>query len=187
MSVRFPYKGVQLPPTSPLYPYWGATGFSRSRIDIFVVGPSGVYVNRSAQIASAADWVVFEDRVALQLGLQPPFSRVVGVSGIAGAAQTHFTQPPDGTVSLFLTDYREYYFLPTLPVGFWPASPPGQPSRRNVLGITGFLQYFQVIFHHQLSRPDVELIDIPTFPGKHDVFSAREPLRDLLRRLKLGI
>jgi hypothetical protein len=70
---------------------------------------------------------------------------VVAVSGIAGAVQASFTMPPDGTVSLFITDYREYYFLPAPPVGFWPPAPTGT-TRRGVLGATGFLQLFQVDF-----------------------------------------
>jgi hypothetical protein len=169
-----------------LYPYWGATGYFRPKIDLYAVGPTGNYASLVGQVDSGSDWVVLDDSVAVRLGLRGPFSRRAGVSGIAGAAQTHFTLPLDGTVSLFLTDYREYYFLPTLPVGFWPPTPAGQPPRRNVLGLTGFLQHFQVIFHHQLSRPEVELIHTPTFPGQHGRFSAQEPLRNFLRLLKLG-
>jgi hypothetical protein len=105
------------------------------------------------------------------------------VSGIAGAVQAQFTMPPDGTVSLFVTDYREYYFLPAPPVGFWPAAPTGG-QRRNILGATGFLQHFQVNLHYQLRPPEVELIHHPGFPGGHGQLPHTVVLRDFIRGLK---
>ncbi len=184
MSIRLPFRSIGLSPGSMLSQYWGATGYFRPEIDLYLVGPTGVCVAWVGQIDSSSDWVVFEDQVARQLGLSPPFSRVVSVSGIAGAVQAPFTMPPDGTVSLFVTDYQEWYFLPAPPVGFWPPAPAGG-QRRNVLGATGFLQHFQVVLHYQLSRPEVELIHHPGFPGKHAPFPHGVVLRDFIRGLKL--
>jgi hypothetical protein len=182
MPVRLPFRAIGLSPGSHLSPYW-PNGYFRPEIDLYVVGPNGNYTTCRAEIDDASDWVALDAGVATNLGLSPPFSRVVTVSGIAGAVQAQFTIPPDGTVSLFVTDYREWYFLPASPVGFWPPSPTGVP-RRNVLGATGFLQYFQVVLHYQLSRPEVELIHHLGFPGSHDVFVPGVVLPDFLRGLK---
>jgi hypothetical protein len=182
MPVRLRFRGVQLSPGALLAQYWGTSGYFRPDIDLYLVGPTGNSIRWTGHIDSCSDWVVFDDRARGILGLQLPFSRVVSVSGIAGAVQATFTMPPDGTVSLFLTDYREWYFLPAPPVGFWPPSPTG--PRRDVLGVTGFLQHFQVNFHYQLSRPEVELIHHPGFPGGYGTFPRGAVLPDFLRGLK---
>jgi hypothetical protein len=183
MAVRFRFRAVTPPTGSMLAHYWGVQGYFRPEIDLYVVGPTGIVVPWIGHIDTCSDFVVFDDRLPPQLGLSAPFSRVVGVSGIAGAAQAQFTMPPDGTVSLFLTDYREWYFLPAPPVGFWPASPAGTP-RRNVLGVTGFLQHFQVFFDYKPKRPEVELIEFAGFPGRFGTFEAKRPLHDFIRGLK---
>src|SRR5205085_472759 len=100
MSVRFPFRGVQLPSGSVLSQYWGSSGYFRPDIDLFLVGPTGNFISWTGHIDSCSDWVVFDDRAARGLGLQGPFPRTVPVSGIAGAVQAHFTMPPGGTVSL---------------------------------------------------------------------------------------
>jgi hypothetical protein len=183
MSVRFLFRGVQLPPGAMLSQYWGSSGYFRPDIDIYLVGPTGNSIPWRGHIDSLSDWVVFEDQAAVKLGLQSPFPRSVSVSGIAGAVQAQFTMPHDGTVSLFLTDYQSWYFLPSPPVGFWPPSPTSAP-RRNVLGVTGFLQYFQVVLHYQLTRPEVELIHYPGFPGTFGQLPPRVALQDFIRSRK---
>jgi hypothetical protein len=183
MPVRFPFRRVQLSAGGLLSQYWGSSGYFRPDIDIFLVGPTGNYTRWTGQIDSSSDWVVFDNQAAMGLGLQAPFPRVEAVSGIAGAVQAHFTMPPDGTVSLFLTDYHDWCFLPAPPVGFWPASPAGVP-RRNVLGATGFLQYFEVRLHYELSRPEVELIEHLGFPGTYGELPPRVVLRDFIRSRK---
>jgi hypothetical protein len=162
--------------------YW-PNGYFRPEIDLYAVGPNGDSTPCAGEIDSCSDWVVFDSGVAVNLGLSPPFSRVVSVSGIAGAVQAQFTMPPDGTVALFLTDYREYYFVPAPPVGFWPP-PPAGGQRRSVLGATGFLQHFQVVLHYQLSRPEVALTHHAGFPGKYGQLPPRVVLRDFIRGLK---
>ena len=66
--------------------YW-PNGYFRPEIDLYAVGPNGDCTPCKGQIDSASDWVVLDLRVAVRLGLSPPFSQVVSVSGIAGAAQ----------------------------------------------------------------------------------------------------
>jgi hypothetical protein len=127
MPVRFRFRSVGLSPGSLLSRYW-PSGYFRPEIDLFAVGPNGDFTPCEGEIDNASDWVVFDSNVAVRLGLSPPFTQVVSVSGIAGAVQAQFTMPPDGTVSLFLTDYREWYFLPAPPVGFWPPSPAGDET-----------------------------------------------------------
>jgi hypothetical protein len=182
MPVRLPFRSVSPSPGSLLNRYW-ANGYFRPEIDLYVVGPNGDCTRCRAEIDDASDWVVFDSAVAASLGLTPPFSQVVSVSGIAGAVQAQFTMPPDGTVSLFVTDYREWYFLPAPPVGFWPPSPVGVP-RRSVLGATGFLQYFKVVLDYELSRPEVELCHHRGFPGSYGRLPAKVVLRDFIRGLK---
>jgi hypothetical protein len=167
-----------------LYEYWGAFGYSRPVIDVYAVEPTGRAVPVAAQIDSAADFVVFEDWVGQRLRLQSPFARACQVSGAGGATVTQFTLPPDGTVSLFLTDYSEWCFLPAPPVGFWPAAPKGQ--RRSVLGATGFLQFFEVRLHNELPHPEVELIEAPGFAGLHGTLPPKTNLADFIRQLKVG-
>jgi hypothetical protein len=137
MPVRFPFRRVRLSPGSILYPYWGALGFFRPVIDVFTVGPAGKVVRAAAQVDSASDYVALDPGVAVSLGLQPPFSRQFGASG-AGGHRFGLTFPPDGTVSLFITDYREWYYLPAPLVGFHVA--PSGAALRSVLGLNGFLQ-----------------------------------------------
>jgi hypothetical protein len=182
MPVRLPFRSIGLPPGSMLSQYW-PQGYFRPEIDLFAVGPTGDHTPCVGHVDSCSDWVVFDHKVAVALGLSPPFARVVPVSGIAGAAQAQFTMPPDGALSLFVTDYREWYFLPAPPVGLWPPSRTGG-QRRSVLGATGFLQHFQVVLHYQVSRPEVELIHHPGFPGRHGQLPPGVVLRDFIRGLK---
>jgi hypothetical protein len=182
MAVRLPFRAAGVPPGSMLSQYWSG-GYFRPEIDLYAVGPNGDYTRCVGYIDSCSDWVVFQEGVARSLGLSPPFSRVVSVSGIAGAVQAQFAMPPDGTVALFVTDYHEYYYVPAPPVGFWPPAPSGG-QRRDILGVTGFLQYFQVNFLYQLNRPEVELIHHSGFPGKFGHLPRPVVLRDFIHDLK---
>jgi hypothetical protein len=178
MPVRFPFQPVQVNPGMELYRYWGPSGYSRATFDVFVIGPTGQYcVARRAELDNASDWVVFDPNVARSLGLALPFSRQVWIGSAAG--QTCFTMPPDGLVSLLVTDYREYYFLPSPPVGFWSGG-----MTKNVLGSTGFLQHFAWrVLNDGLSRPEVELEAVPNFPGQQGVFAV-QPLANFFRQLR---
>jgi hypothetical protein len=182
MAVRFPFQTVGLTPGTELYNYWGPQGFSRPSFDIYVVGPRGQHVHvKRAQVDSASDWVVFEPRFAIAFGLIPPFSRQVGVTTAGG--QVAFTLlPRDGDLSLFVTDYTEYYFLPAPPIGFWTG-----PVSKNVLGTTGFLQYFSWrVLNDGVARPDLELEAIPNFPGRQGFLPRRVALADFLQQLRSG-
>jgi hypothetical protein len=87
--------------------------------------------------------------------------------------------PDDGTVALFITDYRGYYYLPSPPIGFWSGS-----SQHNVLGVTGFLQYFSTFTHNDgVNYPELELMENRRFPGRHGSM-AGQSLDALLRQLR---
>jgi hypothetical protein len=179
MPIRLPYLPVSLTAAvSPvLHSYWGAGGFSRPLFSAQLYNPVlNVYRNVDrVQIDLGSDWCVFPSMVAHLLGLRPPFRRVVPFSGASG--QGTFSLPDDGTVGLMATDFREYYYLPRSPIGFWTT--PGGPA---VLGLTGFLQHFEMHIHNDgVHRPEVELSHTPTFPGRHGRFSAAQPFLDFLR------
>jgi hypothetical protein len=178
MAIRFPFQPVAASPGSELYRHWGASGYSRPTFDVFVIGPGGRYVCvRQAHLDTGADHVVFAPAVATSLGLTLPFAHQVGISSAGG--QASFSMPPDGLLSLFITDYREYAFLRMPPVGFWSGS-----MTRNVLGITGFVQYFSLrTLNDGMSLPEVELEAIPNFPGLHGRFTV-QPLASLFQRLR---
>jgi hypothetical protein len=93
--------------------------------------------------------------------------------------------PPDGLVSLFVTDYREYAWLPSPLVGFHPPTP-GAASQRSVLGQTGFLQFFRYIQDPVPPPLMVELDPIPNFPGQTGLLPKDGPLEDFIRSLRSG-
>src|SRR5262245_16148678 len=112
MPLRFPCLPVQRFPGSILFPYWGALGFHRPMLELYLLGPRGLVDSEPAQIDTGADFNVWSAALAFGIGLIPPFPRQAAVSGAAGMQAGTFTAPPDGLVSLFVTDYREYAFLP---------------------------------------------------------------------------
>jgi hypothetical protein len=156
MPLRLPCLPVQLTPGSLLYSYWGALGYHRPILDLYIIGPSLRISQTPAQIDTASDYVILGSRVASQLGLALPFPRSTGASGMGGSQVVTFSFPPDSLVSLFVTDYREYAFLPSPIVGFHSPGP-GAASQRSVLGQTGFLQFFRFLQDPEPIPPIVEL------------------------------
>jgi hypothetical protein len=133
---------------------------------VFAIGPTGVVNWTAAQIDTSCDYVILEANLALSIGLSLPYPRQAAVSGAAGTQAATFSFPPDGLVSLFVTDYREYAYLPAPLVGFHPpATLPN--SQRSVLGQTGFLQFFRFIQDPEPTPPIFELHPIKYFPGQH--------------------
>jgi hypothetical protein len=177
MSIRLPFQTVPLSPGAALYRYWGAFGYRRPTCEVYLVGPAGrVECVQHTHLDTGSDYPVFEASTARALGLSPPFSRRVQVLTAGGT--TALTMPDDGIVSLFITDYRECYYLPLSPIGFWSGS-----GGRNVLGFTGFLQYFEMRTHNDgVNRPETELTANQNFPGQHGSMVG-QALRPLLRRL----
>jgi len=184
MALRVPCPAMSLTPGRLLSPYWGPLGIYRPRIDVFAIGPTGVVTRTRAQIDSASDFVVLEAKVARSLGLTLPFARQEGVSGAAGTQAATFSFAPDGLVSLFVTDYREYAFLPGPLVGFHPpALVPG--SQRSVLGLTSFLQFFKFVYDPEPTPPLFELHPIAVFPGQHGLLPRGRGLLDFIRSLRV--
>jgi hypothetical protein len=186
MPVRFPFKGIPLAPGHPLLPYWGPIAYIRPAFDLYLVGPTGSVTRVLAQVDSASDYVALDPMMAQNLGLQLPFPRQTVVSG-AGGHNLHLTFPPDGMVSLFITDYTEFYYLPDPLVGFH-SPPPGAPrpaAYRSVLGFTGFLQHFKTLLDPDPSPPVVELTHRAGFTGQHGPLPRTIPLLDFIQSLKL--
>jgi hypothetical protein len=152
MPLHVPCPAMSLTPGSLLSSYWGPSGIHRPRIDVFAVGPTGLVDWVPAQIDSASDFVILEASLARSIGLALPFARQEGVSAAAGTQVATFSFAPDGLVSLFVTDYREYAFLPCPLVGFHPPAPVGA-SQRSVLGLTGFLQVFKFLLDPEPTPP----------------------------------
>jgi len=187
MPIRLPFKTVQLSPGSILYPYWGPLPRIRPKIDLFAVGPTGLVADFSAQIDSASDFVALAPDVARRVGLHPPFVRQDLASG-AGGHPLHLSFPSDGEVSLFVTDYAEFYYLPSPLVGFHtpPLGVSQIPTYRSVLGITGFLQYFKTRLDPDPQPPIVELDPSRHFNGQFGPLPRTGPLLDFIRSLKLS-
>jgi hypothetical protein len=183
MPLRLPCKPVTLSPGGLLHSYWGATGFHRPAFDVHVVGPGGQVRIELAQADTGSDYVLFAAPVAHFLGLVLPFPRQVPFSGAAGTQAGALSFPPDGVVSLFVTDYREYCYLPAPPVGFHPPGP-NAANQRSVLGLTGFLQHFLFIHDPRPPRPMVELHPLEPFPGQAGPLPLDRPLFDFIRELR---
>jgi hypothetical protein len=184
MPLRLPCAAMSLTPGSLLSPYWGPSGIYRPRIDVFAIAPGGLVDWVSAQIDCASDFVVLESSLALSIGLSLPFARQQGISGAAGTQAAMFSFAPDGLVSLFVTDYREYAFLGGSLVGFHPPAPVGT-RQRSVLGLTGFLQVFKFVLDPEPTLPFFELHPITAFPGQHGMLPRDRPLLDFIRSLRV--
>lgn len=83
-------------------------------------------------------------------------------------------------MSLFVTDYTEYCYLPAPLIGFHAPTP---QSQRSVLGLTGFLQHFRFVLDYT-SPPFFELHPLPGFPGQSGILPKDRPLVDFIRSLR---
>jgi hypothetical protein len=137
-----------------LLSYCGPRGFPRPSIDVYLVTAGGVIYREHAQIDTGSDFTIFASGVATNLGLRLPYPRQTAFSGAAGTFQATASFPPDGTVSLFVTDYREFCYLPAPLVGFHPPGP-AAANQRSVLGLSGFLEYVELTLRP--SPPEVGL------------------------------
>jgi hypothetical protein len=159
----------------------GGVMFSPAR-EAYVV--AGQLVERVfAAVDSRSDYVLFGSAVAPRLGLTLPFSRQSTFSGAAGTQAGVLSFPPDGLVSLFVTDYTEYSFLPSPLIAFHPPAPHPH-TQRSVLGLTGFLQYFRFVLDYSASPPSFELHPIPGFPGQSGLLPKDRLLVDFIRGLR---
>jgi hypothetical protein len=183
MPLRLPCVPVSLTAGSLLHSYWGSTGYHRPAFTVFVIGPRNRITWATAHADTASDFVVLDSSVVSQLRLALPFTRSTGVSAASGTQAATFSFPPDGVVSLFVTDYREFAYLPRPLVGFHPPGLVGA-MQRSVLGQTGFLQFFRFLLDPEPPRPIVELDPIQAFPGQSGPLPLDRPLVDFIRSLR---
>jgi hypothetical protein len=182
MSLRFPCLPGQLLPGGVLASVHGAGSFHRPDLDVYFVGPGGLFAPEQVRIDTASDFIVLRSSVATALGFSLPFPRRQAASG-AGGHGLPLSFPPLGLIGLFVTDYTEYCYLPTPLIGFHHPSMP-TASQRAVLGLTGFLRYFRFVLDHGPAPPVFELHPLPGFPGQTGPYPHGRPLADFLRELR---
>jgi hypothetical protein len=183
MPIRLPCARVSLMPGGLLHGYWGTAGLPRPLFDLYVVGPGGRWVVEKARVDTAADYTLLASQVARHLGLSLPYPRQVQVSGAAGTQTATVSFPPDGLVSLFVTDYQEYGYLARPLVGFHAGSRSAS-AQRSVLGLTGFLQYFRFVLDLPATPPVFELHARAGFPGSIGTLPQDQSLADFLASLR---
>jgi hypothetical protein len=152
-------------------------------VDLFVVGPGGKFLVEPTQIDTAADYSLLASRLATGLGLSLPYPRQVQVSGAGGTQTASVSFPPDGLVSLFVTDYREYGYLARPLVGFHGPSRSAS-VQRSVLGLTGFLQHFRFKLDLPATPPVFELEAGAGFPGSVGSLPRQQSLSDFIVSLR---
>jgi hypothetical protein len=167
-----------LTPGSLLHAYWGAAGFHRPAFDLYLAGPGKQVICVPAQIDCASDYTVFAAKVAHGLGLSLPFPRQAGFTGAGGSYSGTASFPPDGQVSLFVTDFHEYVYLPGPLIGF---QAPGA-GQRSVLGLSGFLQYFRYVQEPSPAR--IELDPVAGFAGVRGQLPLDRGLYDFIAQLR---
>src|SRR5262245_5277909 len=183
MPLRLPCEQTVLSPGGLLHPYWGAAGLPRPVFTVFVVGPRGKFVYERSQIDTAADCSLFTFGVAQSLRLTLPFPRRMRMSSAAGTQTATVSFPPDGLVSLFVTDFREFFYLPRPLLGFHA---PGRSAaaQRSVLGLTTFLQYFRLVLDVGAPNPEFELHPRTPFPGPAGPLPMDRSLADFITSLR---
>jgi hypothetical protein len=137
----------------------------------------------SIEANTRSDYVLFASSIAQRLGLTLPFPRQSTFSGAAGTQAGTLSFPPNVLVSLFVTDYTEYCYLPSPLLAFHPPAPPAQ-NQCSVLGLTGFLQFFRFVLDYRPSPPTFELHPIVGFPGHTGILPRDRPLVDFVRGLR---
>jgi hypothetical protein len=152
-------------------------------VDLYVLGPGGKFLVEPTQIDTAADYSLLASPLAAGLGLSLPYPRQVQVSGAAGMQTATVSFPPDGLVSLFVTDYREYAYLTHPLVGFHAPSRTTL-AQRSVLGLTGFLQHFRFTLDLPATAPVFELEACTAFPGSFGPLPRDRSLADFLTSLR---
>jgi hypothetical protein len=154
----------------------------RPLLDLYIIGPGSRWVVENAQIDTAADYSLLASRIASPLGLSLPYPHQVRISGAAGTQAATVSFPPDGLVSLFITDYREYAYLTQPLVGFHAPTPIAS-SQRSVLGLTSFLEHFRFVLDLPAAPPSFELHPQAGFPGSLGVLSRNQSLANIITRL----
>jgi hypothetical protein len=92
-------------------PYWTGGIFLSAGLTAYLVHGQ-VVATVSAGIDTRSDYVLIESGAAPKLGLTLPFSRQAPYSGAAGTQAGTLSFPPDGLVSLLVTDYTSIAICP---------------------------------------------------------------------------
>ena len=142
MPMRFRYQSFQAP--HPLWQLGGKSTRVRPVLTVTAIGPSGTAV-RAGLLDTGADDTVFSTDVAAKLGIDLSQAPQIVSSGVGLVAATVYL----AEVQLRITDGREQREW-TARVGFTTA-----PLKRALLGIAGFLEYFDATFFGD--REEVEL------------------------------
>jgi hypothetical protein len=154
-------------------------GFHRPAFDVYLIGPGDRIAVAPAQLDTASDYTLFASAVAsFDLKLSLPFPRQIGISGAGGTYTATVSFPPDGLVSLFVTDYREFCFLSSPLIGFH-APAPSATNQRSVLGLSGFLQYFRLVL-----EPSPPLIELHPIAGVAGALPKDRGLHEFLASLR---
>ncbi|MFO0841994.1 MAG: hypothetical protein U0797_06280 [Gemmataceae bacterium] len=134
------------------------------------------------KVDTGADYVVLDWNVAVSLGLSSATFGRQAASGAAGHAFPLLFAAP-GQIALFVTDFREYCYLPRPLVGFHSPSTP-QQAQRSVVGLTGFLEYFRFILNQATYPPTFELSPIPGQGVQAGILPRDRPLTDFIQQLR---
>jgi hypothetical protein len=181
MPLRLPCKQPLWSPGSVLHPYWGPLGFHRPIFDVYLIAQGGLIAKATPHLDTGSDYTIFSATIAQSLVLTLPFPRQTPISGAGGTYASTVSFPPDGLVSLFVTDYREYCYLPRPLIGFHQPGP-GAAKQRSVLGLSGFLQYFRFVLDP--SPALVELHPTAPFPGATGLLPLDRGLHKFIRSLR---
>lgn len=172
---------MPLAPGGVLHSHWAGRSFPRPAFDNFVIGPGSVIASEPVRIDTGSDYTALAATVGNRLGIRLPFPRQQSYSGAGGVQASTLSFAPVGLASLFVTDYREYCYLPRPLIGFHNPGP-GASRQRSVLGLTGFLEHFR--FALEPAPPLVELDPIPGFAGLTGPLPVNRPLLDFIAELR---
>src|SRR5262249_8659823 len=133
MTMVFPYQ--QIGPLPPIWALGGRTSQSFPLAPASVIGPRRAVPERGL-LDPGASYTVFREQVAIDAGLDLS----VAVVGSSRSVSGHVLALRFVEVELRITDGIEFHAWRAR-VGFTPL-----PMRRALLGIAGFLQFFDATF-----------------------------------------
>jgi hypothetical protein len=150
MSLYFNYKRLVMP--KPQITLGGGRYRAKPIISITLVGPGGALC-REALVDSGADECIFPEQYATTLGINLQYAPFGSTTGIGGNTFTvRYAE-----VTLRLASHREQREWRAW-IAFTISS-----IRRPLLGIAGFLQFFDAKFCGE--REEIELTVNGTYPG----------------------
>lgn len=175
---------VELKPGSLLRKRRSITVLYRPLVVAYAVEANGRISEFNGEVDTAADYTILKADVVDDLKLKRVGWEEVAISGAGGTYTGTVDFPPEGTVSLFVTDFTEYLFIPAPLIGFHPRVP-NAASQRSVMGLTGFLEYARSILDPCGKRqPLLELHPCPGADLRLGRLPKNRPLEDIIRDLR---